>query len=239
MGPAPDQRRIWSVPVLTILLAVGALTVQSTVDAAVRDETPTLGQTWGTNQLGYGAPHPATIFNGGDPTGEVHHIDWRRWGSKRAVGWGTGFFVWPGFSVANGQPARARVVAFNLGSCGGRRAYESLVWFFPKYGQKFHRQTAIDACTGHRRSFSRSRDCRDVSVTPYVRAEEITSFNLKCRAARHLIASSYGAFRRYTYDGGRYRHGKYYCGTEGYGELSPPVLYRCARDLRSVSFAIR
>jgi len=220
-------------------LIVGMLGFLPTPASMAKQETPILGLSWGPNQRGYGEPRPASIFNGGDPTGEVNRIEWKRWGSKRSVGWGRGFFVWPGFSVANGQRARARVVAFNLGNCGGRRAYRSLVWFFPRYGEKFHRQTAINACTGRRQSSSKSRDCRDVYVTRDVLAEEISTFNLKCEIARRLIAGSYGAFRRYTYDGGRYRRGEYYCGTEGYGVLSPPVFYRCARDLQSVSFGIR
>jgi hypothetical protein len=37
---------------------------------------------------GWGTVAPAMIFNGGDPSGRVTHIQWQNWGKSTATGWG-------------------------------------------------------------------------------------------------------------------------------------------------------
>lgn len=37
---------------------------------------------------GWGKPHPSEIFNGGDPSGLVRHIQWSSWGAASATGHG-------------------------------------------------------------------------------------------------------------------------------------------------------
>lgn len=109
---------------------------------------PILAGPWTANQRGYGLARPTTIFNGGDPTGRVTGIHWRSWGDARAIGTGQGWYVAPNKDVAHGQYARAKIVAFNLGTCHGRPAYNAVEWFFPQHGQHFSATTYIDPCTG-------------------------------------------------------------------------------------------
>ena len=116
--------------------------------ATVPAVPPVLGMPWAQNQQGYGQVRPATIFNGGDPTGLVQSVTWSSWGGASAVGTGTAEYVGPGQSVADGTEARAEVVAFRLGSCAGKKAYRAIEWYFPAHGQHFDPTRYIDTCTG-------------------------------------------------------------------------------------------
>jgi hypothetical protein len=99
-------------------------------------------------QKGYGHTKPTTIFNGGDPTGLVQHIQWKTWGGTQAIGAGTAECVGPHQDVAEGTQQPARIVLFQLGSCRGRRAYDAIEWYFPQRGQHFNQHQYINACTG-------------------------------------------------------------------------------------------
>jgi hypothetical protein len=111
--------------------------------------SPTLGLVWGPGgQQGYGTVRPETVFNGGDPTGLVQHINWYSWGGATAIGTGTAEYVAPGQSVAQGTAQHASIVAFDLGSCGGHPAYRAIEWFFPAHGGAFRSTTYINDCTG-------------------------------------------------------------------------------------------
>jgi hypothetical protein len=198
---------------------------------------PTLGQPWSQNQQGYGEIKPRRIFNGGDPTGLVMHIHWKHWGAKRAWGWGTGIFVWPGTSVAEGIRARARVVAFHLGTCHGAPAYDAVQWFYPGYDETFHPGLHINDCSGRYAGFGyHPRHCRSFGIGRGAFAYEVTTLHLSCRHARTLVASSPAA--RYAFGGGRFIHRHFYCGTTGMYEGEPPAIFDCARDLRSVTFDV-
>jgi hypothetical protein len=197
-----------------------------------------LGSVWGSNQSGYGEAHPKTIFNGGDPTGLVRGIKWKHWGARRAWGWGSSIFVWPGLSVAEGLRARARVVAFHLGTCEGRAAYNAVVWFFPAYHQHFHPDVYGDICSAHHPHGFRYHPthCGGVQITRQTRAVEITTEHMNCRSARRLLRTS--PSQRYAVTGGRFRHRGFYCGSMGWGEIGPPSIFECALDLRSVVFEV-
>ena len=197
----------------------------------------TLGQPWSPYQDGYGEVKPRRVFNGGDPTGLVTHIHWKHWGAKQAWGWGTGIFVWPGTSVAEGIRARARIVAFHRGSCHGAPAYDAVQWFYPHYRETFHPGLHINICSGQYRGFSyHPRHCRSVDLSRGERAYEVTTLHLSCRRARKLIASSPAP--RYASRGGRFIHRRFYCGTTGMYEGEPPAIFSCALDLRSVTFDV-
>ncbi len=82
-----------------------------------------------SSQEGYGQVKPATVFSGGDPTSLVERIHWTGWGRNEAIGHGTGDYVWPGESFGSGStPARAVLVAWDLGSCGDQLAYKKVTW---------------------------------------------------------------------------------------------------------------
>lgn len=88
----------------------------------------------GQSGQGWGAAHPKTIFNGGDPNGLVQHIHWKNWGSKVSVGRGKGSQFKPG----GGYYAHRVVVklrAYNKGRCRkhGPIAYTVLKANFQKY----------------------------------------------------------------------------------------------------------
>lgn len=109
--------------------------------------SPTLGVVWAPNQQGYGTARPSTVFNGGDPTGEVTGITWSSWGGSQAVGRGTAEYVADGQSVAEGHEEPATIVAFDLGSCAGAQRYRAVVWYFPQHGESFQPRHDYDLCT--------------------------------------------------------------------------------------------
>jgi hypothetical protein len=115
---------------------------------ATTQPLPALGRVWGPGQEGYGKVRPATVFNGGDPTGLVEHITWSSWGGPTATGHGVAYYDPPNKPVAESTPQRATIVAFGLGTCAGHRAYLKVEWYFPEHGQKFNPKTYINDCTG-------------------------------------------------------------------------------------------
>jgi hypothetical protein len=110
----------------------GALAAAGVADAR---QTPVLGAVFGSNQQGFGHAHPSHLYAGGDPTSIVKRIHWRHWGAAHAVAHhATAFWVPPQGPVAAGHFAKATVIASDLGSCGGRRAYRKVEWYFPGHG---------------------------------------------------------------------------------------------------------
>ena len=109
--------------------------------------TPTLGQLWAPDQLGYGKVAPSMIDNGGDPEGIVSNVVWRSWGSAEAIGSGVAEYVGPNQIVADGTQEPATVVAFNLGMCDGRYMYQAIEWYFPEEGQAFDANNSTNICT--------------------------------------------------------------------------------------------
>ena len=111
---------------------------------------PTLGTSaWAPpDAKGYGTVKPATIFNGGDPSGLVNGVIWSGWGSTKATGSGTAEYIAPGQSDASGTQAAATVVAFDLGTCNGKLMYQEIEWYFPEDGQSFNSNSYINICTG-------------------------------------------------------------------------------------------
>lgn len=96
---------------------------------------------------GYGHPHPRELSSG--PTAvtfRVTDITWERWGAKRAVGTGTGWYVPKGKAILDGHEDTLRIIAFDLGSCDGRFAYRKLSWFFPSHGGHFDPGAANKLC---------------------------------------------------------------------------------------------
>ena len=81
---------------------------------------------------GFGTAEPATIFNGGDPSGLVTQIKWSGWGNPTVIGYGLN----PIFKPHGGyyrKPARIELRATDLGKCGNRRAYTRLEVRIPKH----------------------------------------------------------------------------------------------------------
>jgi hypothetical protein len=111
---------------------------------------PTLGQLAGvfTHGTGFGQVKPGKIFNGGDPTGLVTDVVWSSWGGAQATATGTSDYVGPDQSVAQGTEETATVVAFNLGTCGGKLMYQAVEWYFPQHNQAFNPNMYENICTG-------------------------------------------------------------------------------------------
>jgi hypothetical protein len=111
---------------------------------------PALGRLAGvfSSGAGFGQVKPSRIFNGGDPTGLLTRITWQSWGGATATGTGTGEYVGSSQSVATGTQEQATVVAFSLGTCGGRLMYRAVEWYFPQHGQAFQPGHYEDICTG-------------------------------------------------------------------------------------------
>ena len=112
--------------------------------------SPVLGQLAGTfaHGQGFGQVRPATVFNGGDPTGLVTGITWSSWGDSTATGTGTSDYVGPGQSVATGTQEPVTIVAFDLGTCDGKLMYQAVEWYFPQHNQAFNPNRYENICTG-------------------------------------------------------------------------------------------
>jgi hypothetical protein len=219
------------------VLAVVLFVLAASANAA----TPTLGRARGRSQHGYGTAHPATIDGGGDPTSLIDHVHWSAWGARQAVGKGIADFVWPGQSVAGGSVlSPAKIIAFDLGSCHGVRAYRKMSVYFPEYGQSFEPHSSFeDICGNSYPHFIPPTQCGSVAiVSPEGFASEVSAQNMSCPEALGLVANSPAV--TYLYTGGRFDYAGLYCGTEGYKPefSSPPILFECARGRVSVRFEL-
>ena len=78
------------------------------------------------NGEGWGSMEPATIFNGGDPSGLISEVHWSSWGGPVALGRGRNSIFKP-----HGGYYRRQVViqlkATRIGHCEGHRAYLKLL----------------------------------------------------------------------------------------------------------------
>ncbi len=78
------------------------------------------GQGWGTRR-------PATVFNGGVPSGLISNITWKGWGNKKARGYGLGNQYRPegGYYA---KKVKVQLIARSMSRCtrNGPRAYTKL-----------------------------------------------------------------------------------------------------------------
>ena len=137
-----------SLAVASSALAGPALSGRALSGSARAGTRPILAGPWGPHQRGYGHVAPKTVDNGGDPTGVVGKIHWDGWGDAKTTGTGVGLWVGPHQIVADGTEESVKIVAFHLGTCHGRRAYNAIEWFFPQHGQRFSRGSYINPCNG-------------------------------------------------------------------------------------------
>lgn len=217
------------------VLVVCALLLTAQAASSSGRPAPLLGKSWGPNQQGYGFPHPRNVFNGGDPTGAVNNIHWTSWGSARATGAGSAVYDWPGTAVAaNRATSGARIVAFHLGTCAGKRSYNAVEWFFPKYGEHFHANRYINTCTGKYVGESLAEThCSDVRFSDGEIAAEVVVIKMSCSAATELIERA--PVSRYAGAGGRFIESSFRCGTMGgVGGLDP--IFDCQRDEQEFLF---
>jgi hypothetical protein len=223
--------------VVAVLLAVAVCGLGFNVDPAraAAGPVPRLGRAYRPGLAGFGRVLPEKIFLGGDPTGLVRHIHWSGWGSGEAVGYGEAEYDWPGIAVAaNGFTSGARVVAFHLGSCRGRRSYNALEWYFPKYGQIFNPHHYIDACTGEFVGSSKSVSCPNVELKEGAgTATGVIVSAMSCASASHLIAEAPVA--RYVPQGGRFIQSGFRCGTEGGASDS---IFSCEKGPLEFSYTV-
>ena len=127
--------------VVAVSLAFAGVTASS-ASAPV----PVLGNAFADSH-GFGHADPRRLASGPGPTVTVQHLHWRRWGTKRAVGLGKGWYVPDNAqAVSDGKVATEKVVAFHLGKCHGKRAYLKYIWYFPAYRKAPPRRDANLAC---------------------------------------------------------------------------------------------
>ena len=129
-------------------LLVAAIAAVAGIAACARlpKPVPLLGVVWGPYQSGWGTSRPSEVFNGGDPTGRITNVTWQSWGSPEAVGHGTSYYVSPTAAVLTGEFEPATIVAWDLGTCLGHRAYLRAAWYFPTKDEKLDRTTSYDIC---------------------------------------------------------------------------------------------
>ena len=146
-GSSPSSSATPSQAAATSPAAATSTPVQATQAPAV---APTLGQLAGVfaNGIGFGQIRPPEVYNGGDPTGLVNKITWQSWGGATATGTGTSTYVSANQPVAAGTPQSVTIVAFQLGTCGGKLMYQAVEWYFPQHGQAFSSTHYENVCTG-------------------------------------------------------------------------------------------
>ena len=134
------MRRMWSTPVLGLGAALvfsgmpnlaepSPLVPQTGAARSARAATVVLGSaSHAFHGEGWGRAHPATIFNGGDPSGLVTHITWRHWGAQVSTGRGLNAIFKPGGGYYPRQ-VWIRLKAERVGRCTatGPLAYERLL----------------------------------------------------------------------------------------------------------------
>jgi len=110
---------------------------------------PVLGNKWNPSPdlKGYGTVMPSTLAFGGDVSGLVKNITWQSWGGLTATGTGKAEYIAPGDTPPQGVEEVATIVAFNLGVCGGKSAYNSIDWYFPQHRQSFKESDGTKVCS--------------------------------------------------------------------------------------------
>lgn len=132
-------------PTLFAALVVAAGLVLTPQAALAGSRTPVLGHAR-YSQPGIGKVKPKYFAAGGDGISQAWNVRWYRWGAKHAIGHGTAPYARPGVPYAFAKPAKARIVAYRLGTCHGKRAYTRVVWYFPSKGQHFSTKGAWKIC---------------------------------------------------------------------------------------------
>jgi hypothetical protein len=87
--------------------------------------------------VGFGHAHPKDLSVGGEAF-EVSHITWKNWGAAQSVGLGRALYVPPGKHFSEGVLVTAKMVAYDLGTCRGRRAYLKMDWWEPGRTKRAH-----------------------------------------------------------------------------------------------------
>lgn len=131
---------------IVIAVLITAAIVAATAFAA-STRTPVLVGSSAPHAKGYGHVRPAEIYNGGDPSGLICHIQWLSWGGSMAIGSATGLYIGPHQIVAQGRWAHAVVVLLDLGTWRGRPAYKAIDEYFPGHGGTFATAAAVTPCT--------------------------------------------------------------------------------------------
>ncbi len=116
-----------------LVILIGLFAASSAMAEPSAEPTPVLGSKAFAFRFGagFGKAEPETIFNGGDPSGEVSKIRWSRWGSSNAIGYGLNPIFKPGGGYFR-APARVELRATKLGECGTTPAYTRLEIRIPK-----------------------------------------------------------------------------------------------------------
>jgi hypothetical protein len=123
---------------LIALLALTAVLAGATAGSASAP-VPVLGSDPGYDTKGFGHAHPSLIVWGGEAvTFNLDHVRWKHWGAKQATGTGKGWLVPPGKPISGGHIVTENLVAYDLGTCKGKRAYRRMARIVPSLGQHFH-----------------------------------------------------------------------------------------------------
>jgi hypothetical protein len=129
----------------TAALAVSAVLAGAAASPASAP-VPVLGNAF-PDSHGFGHAHPALLSSGPAATVTVQHLRWTHWGAEEATALGQGWYVPDDAqSQADGKAATEKVVAFDLGTCHGKRAYRKYIWYFPAYRKAPSHSHANPAC---------------------------------------------------------------------------------------------
>jgi hypothetical protein len=136
------RSRVVAAVSLSVALCTAGTAASVQAAAAAHHAVPVLGsKQFAPHGAGFGHAHPAHIFNGGDPSGDIVHVSWKHWGADRSTGRGKTYIFKPGGGYYN-RPVRIQLRAQALGQCPGnaRPAYTKLYFREPsKPGGKLGR----------------------------------------------------------------------------------------------------
>jgi hypothetical protein len=126
-----------------VVVVVGI--IQHSVDLAMGNDQPVITITrdaapdvvlglanWTFAAQGFGVARPTDVFFGGDPTGIAGQITWTSWGGPVAEGNATAVNEADSVdgTVAGAPQEPAHIVAWDIGTCGGKPAYRKVSWYF-------------------------------------------------------------------------------------------------------------
>jgi hypothetical protein len=126
-------------------LVLAAATVGRGGRAAAATGVPVLGTAF-LGSAGFGHAHPKGLEEG--QAFVVERITWKNWGAAQSVGLGKALYVPPGKHFSEGVLVTAKMVAYDLGTCRGRRAYLKMDWWEPGRTKRAHFASNGDGTAG-------------------------------------------------------------------------------------------
>ena len=143
-----NLRRFLLSPLIAGVLIVSIGTTVS-AGGSTAHKVPTLGIAGPWKQalgVGFGKVRPSEVYTGGEAIFDVRNLHWKKWGGRHAVAHGKALWPRKHGPVSNYPTLRVKAVAYHLGKCHGRPAYQRFEWYFPSKGGHFDPRHGVYTC---------------------------------------------------------------------------------------------